>query len=130
VERDNIALLSILPEGVYNLHAIDESSCLQIFGEEHFTPSLLGHPHDQRIPEGKPVKAVEVDGGHDVSKLRSSNVKLGQQFNLAASNRRFNVQLLGDRDEILLQDLERNNAGPCTPVLCQEVKGASLLRRC
>lgn len=76
------------------------------------------------------MKALEIYGGQDVSKLGNSHLELGQQFNLAASNRGFNAQLLRHRDEILLQDLERDNSGPRTPVFCQEVKRASLLRRC
>jgi hypothetical protein len=88
------------------VNPIDLWRILQIFGKEYFTTSVVGHLHDQRIPEGKSVKAAKVDSGQDVSKLWSSNVELGKQFNLTASHRRFNVQLPGDRDEILLQDLE------------------------
>ncbi len=112
------------------MNSLHLSRCLQVFGEENPTASLLSHAQDQSIPERKSVEAVKVDGWQDVSKLGSSNVELAKQFHFAASHRGFNVKLPRDGDEILLQHLERNNAGPRAPVLSQQVKRPALLGRC
>lgn len=76
------------------------------------------------------MKAMKVDGGKDVGNVGDSNIELGEQFDFPASNARINVQFPRDGDEILLQHLERHNAGSPTPVHCQEIEGASLLRWC
>ncbi len=76
------------------------------------------------------MKPVEIDGGENVSQVGRGHVELGEQFDFSASNAGIDVQFSRDGDEILLQHLQRHNAGPGTPVLCHEIEGASLLRRC
>jgi len=75
------------------------------------------------------VKPVEIDGGENVSQVGRGHVELGEQFDFSASNAGIDVQFSRDGDEILLQHLQRHNAGPGTAVLCHEIEGASLLRR-
>jgi hypothetical protein len=55
---------------------------------------------------------------------------LSQQFDFAASDARINVEFASDGDEILLEHLQRHDAGARTAVLSNQVEGASLLRRC
>ena len=76
------------------------------------------------------MKPVEIDGGDDIRHFGRGYVKLGEQFDFSASNAGLDVQFSRDGDEILLQHLQRHNAGPGTPVLCHEIEGASLFRRC
>jgi len=45
---------------------------------------LFGRPYDQSIPEGKPVKPVEIDGGENVGHLGHGHVELGEQFDFSA----------------------------------------------
>ena len=76
------------------------------------------------------MKPVEIDGGENVSQVGRGHVEFGEQFDFSASNAGIDVQFSRDGDEILLQHLQRHNAGPGTPVLCHEIEGASLFRRC
>ena len=73
---------------------------------------------------------MEVGGGQDVGNLGSGNIELGEQFDFTARNARINVQFTCDRNEILLQHLQRHDTGARPAVLCYKVDGASLLRRC
>ena len=42
------------------------------------------------------MKTMQVDGGHNVRRLSSSDVELGEQFDFAAGDARINVQLPRD----------------------------------
>jgi hypothetical protein len=119
-----------LKEWVYDVKAIDLSRFLHVFRENYATASLFGGPQDQGIPEPKPVEPVQVDSGQNVGDLGCSDIKLSQQFDFAASDARINVEFASDSDEILLEHLQRHDAGARTPVLSNQVEGASLLRRC
>jgi len=48
---------------------------------------------------------MQVDGGHNVRRLSSSDVELGEQFDFAAGDARINVQLPRDCGEILMEHL-------------------------
>ena len=76
------------------------------------------------------MKPVQIDGGEDVCDLRSGNVELGEQFNLATRNPRINLKFSRDRDEIFLQHLQRQDSGPVAPMFRYKIEGASLLRGC
>jgi hypothetical protein len=119
-----------LKEWVYDVNAIDLSRLLHVFRENYATASLFGGPQDQGIPERKSVEPVQVDSGQNVGDLGCSDIKLSQQFDFAASDARINVEFASDSDEILLEHLQRHDAGARTPVLSNQVEGASLLRRC
>jgi hypothetical protein len=96
---------SRLPEGVHDTNPIDFPGFLQIFREKDATAGLLGRPQDQSVPEGKPMKAVEVDGSEYVRDLGSRDIELGQQFDFPARNLRINMEFPRDGNEILLQYL-------------------------
>jgi hypothetical protein len=119
-----------LKEWVYDVNAIDLSRFLHVFRENYATANLFGGPQDQGIPERKPVEPVQVDSGQNVGDLGCSDIKLSQQFDFAASDTRINVEFASGSDEILLEHLQRHDAGARTPVLSNQVEGASLLRRC
>jgi len=71
---------------IRNSNPLDALPILQVLGEKHLAASLVSRPQNLRVPERESVKAVEVDGGQDVTKLGDRNVELGKQFNLAASH--------------------------------------------
>jgi hypothetical protein len=75
------------------------------------------------------VQPVEVDGSQDIGHLGSDDIELGEQFDLAAGNARLNMQLSRDGNEMLLQHLQRHDAGPRTPVRGHQIEGAPLLCR-
>jgi hypothetical protein len=114
----------------FTTNSIQFHCILQVFREQYTTAGLFSGSQDKCIPERKSVKPVEVDGGQDVGNLGSGNIELGEQFDFAARNARINAQFTCDRNEILLQHLQRHDAGARPAVLCYKVDGASLLRRC
>jgi hypothetical protein len=118
----------ILPERIQDSNSVDLPSFLQIFGEKHTTPGLFRSSQDQSIPEGKPVKPVQVDRRKDIRHLRGSNVELGQQFDLPAGNPRIDMQLSRDGYKVLLEHLQGHNPSPRTPVFSHEIESASLFR--
>src|SRR5580700_11059053 len=126
---DRISFPMVLFERVHDFHAVNRSGVLHVFGEDYAAPGLFGGPKDQSVPEGKAMEAVEVDCGENVGDLGCSDVELGEQFHLAACDARVNAQFLRDRDEILLKDLHRHNAGPGAPVLGYEIDGPALFCR-
>ena len=63
------------------------------------------------------MQPVEIDGGQNVCDVRRGNVEFGQELYFAARNGRVNVQLTCDCDEILLQNLEGDDAGAGAAVL-------------
>jgi hypothetical protein len=115
---------------IYDVNPIDLSRLLHLFRENYATASLFGGPQDQGIPERKPVEPVQVDSGKNVRDLGCSDIELSQQFDFAASDTRINGEFARDGDEILLEHLQRDDAGARTPVLSNQVEGASFLRRC
>jgi len=125
--RSNQYLAGKLSEWVDDLQAIEVAGVLHVFGKEDGAAGLFGGADDERVPEGKVVKAVQVDGGENVRDFGSGDVELSQKFNFAAGDARFNAQLLCDRDEIFLQHLQRHDSRPRPPVLGHEIEGASLL---
>jgi hypothetical protein len=119
----------VLFERVHDLHAVNRSRILHIFGKDYAASGLFGGPKDQSVPEGKAMEAVEVDCGENVGDLGCGDVELGEQFHLAACDARVNAQFLRDRDEILLKDLHRHNSGPGAPMLGYEIDGPALFCR-
>jgi len=75
------------------------------------------------------VEAMQVDGCEDVCDLGSGDVELGEQFNLASGNARIHMQFPCDRDEILLEHLQRHNSSPRSPVFGYQIEGGPLFRR-
>ena len=71
---------------VDDLQAVDGAGVLHVFGEEDGAAGLFGGTDDECVPEGKVVKAVQVDSGEDVRHIGNSNVELGEQFDFAASD--------------------------------------------
>jgi hypothetical protein len=122
-------LRPVLSERVYHPYPVNLSRFLEVFREKYATSSLLGGANHQSVPERKPVKSMQVDGGKDVVNFGRSHIELSEQFDLPTSNHRVNVQFTRDGDEILLQYLERNHASSALPVFRQKVEGASLLCR-
>lgn len=102
---------------------------LQILGEENPATCLFCGAKDQSIPEREAVKAVKVDRAEYVSNIDLCDIELCQQFHLAASDLRVNVQLACCRDEVFLKDLERDNSGLFAPMLGNQFDGSLLFRR-
>ena len=72
---------------------------------------------------------MEIDGGKDIGHFRSSNIEFGQQFYLATRFTRIELQLSRDRDEILLQHLQRNNASSVTAMVVPQIARDTLFCR-
>jgi hypothetical protein len=64
-----------LLEGIDDLDAIDDTSMLHIFGEQHTAPRLPGAVKNQRIPEGDLVQPVDVDGCENIRGDRLNKVE-------------------------------------------------------
>lgn len=104
-------------EWINNSNSVDIARVLHVFREQHGATGLFGRAQDQTIPEGKAVKAVQVDGCQDVRNFGSGDVEFGKQFDLAAGDSDIHLKLARDGDEILLQHLKRHNSGLGAPVL-------------
>lgn len=116
-----------LPKRIHDLQAVDVSAVLHVFREKYGAAGLFGGTDDECVPEGKVVKAVQINGGEDVGDIWSGDVELGEQFDFAAGDGRLHMQFSGGGDEIFLQDLERDYAGAGAAMLGYEIDGAALL---
>ncbi len=122
------SLADTLAKRVHDVKPVDCAGLLKVLRENNATAGLLGRSKNQRIPERKAVKPLEIDGSEDVGDFGSGDIELGEQFDLPARNARIKVQLARDGDEILLKHLQRHNAGSGAAVFSQEIEGAALLR--
>ena len=64
---------------------------LQILREQDAAAGLFGGPQDKGIPKRKFMESVEIDCGQDVPEIRSSYIKLGEEFYFAPRNSSINV---------------------------------------
>ena len=49
--------------------------CLEIFRKKYRASGLFRRPQNQSIPEGEPMKAVQVDGGQYVRQIGTDHVE-------------------------------------------------------
>jgi len=71
---------------------------------------------NQRIPERKMVKPMQIDGRENICDLRNGDVKLSQQFNFSPGDLAIDPKFARDGDEVFLQHLQRYHAGSAAPV--------------
>jgi hypothetical protein len=68
---------------------------------------------------------MEIDRRDDVVDVEQHQLVVGEQLHLPASETCIDAELSRGRDEVLLEDLERDDPGPGEPLL-----GEQLERRC
>ena len=118
-----------LAEWIDDTQSIDLSRVLQVLRVEHGAASLLRSPQHQSVPERELVQAMQVNGRKNVGQAQDGNVEFSQQLDLAAGNLRIDVELPGDRNEVLLQDLQRDDPRARQPVFRDQLQRAPLFRR-
>ncbi len=72
---------------------------------------------------------MEIDGGEDIRNVWFGHIKLGQKFDLTARLARIVLQFSRDRDKILLQHLQRNNASSVTAMCVPQIARDTLFCR-
>jgi len=75
------------------------------------------------------VQPMEVNSGQNIVDFKRSNVKFGEYFDFAARDKRVDMKLSRDINEILLQHLQRNYSRSIPSVLCHQIARASLFNR-
>lgn len=116
-------------EGIDDAKPIECPARLQVFGKEYSAACLLRCLQDERVPEGEPVKTVEIDGSKYVAYSEYSDIEIGKQLNFPTRNASIHAELACRRDEILLKNLQRHHAGSSAAMFCHQVESTALLRR-
>ena len=116
-----------LKKWVNDLDTVHLLAMLHILREQHATAALFGHAKNHGVPIREAVEAVQIDRCENVIDRWLRNKELGKDLNLASGQARVQFELLCDGDEVLLQDLERYDAGPLLKMLLDEVEGSRLL---
>ncbi len=98
---------------------------MKIFREKNATAGLFGGANDQRIPKGKRVETVKIDGCQNICNLGNDYIKLRKDLDLPPCESRIDIQFSRDSDEIFLQHLERDNASSVAPVLRDQIDRAA-----
>jgi len=80
-----------VPKWVYDDNPVQFPRILQILREQDAAAGLFGGPQDKGIPKRKFMESVEIDCGQDVPEIRSSYIKLGEEFYFAPRNSSINV---------------------------------------
>jgi len=106
-----------LDERIYYAQAFDSPLLLKILGKQYRAARLGCRPQNQSIPEGKPVKAMEIDCGNDIRDVHGGHVKLRDQFHFAAGTLWIDSEFASGYDKIFLQNLQRNYACSFPPML-------------
>ena len=75
------------------------------------------------------MEPVQVDRRKNIREFGDGDVKLRQQFDLAAGNGRIDAQISRDGNKVLLQYLQRYNSSPRAPVFGHQVERFPLLGR-
>jgi len=75
------------------------------------------------------MKEVKVDGSQNISYIGNGNIEFGEQFDLPPRNALIHAQFPRDRNEVFLENLQRNYACSCEPVLGNEIEGPPLFCR-
>jgi len=74
------------------------------------------------------MQPVQVNGSENVGNSRSGDIELVQQLYLSPGYAYVHFQLGGDRDEVLLQNLQRDDTCTCAAMFRDQLQGPSLLR--
>ena len=67
------------------MHPINDTTWLQIFGEQYDAGRLFGSSKHESVPERESVEAVEIDGSEYVVEVWNDKIEFAEQFNFAAS---------------------------------------------
>ena len=65
---------------------------------------------------------MQIDRSQNVRDFGRGHIELGQQFDLAAGNRRVHLEFLRYGYKIFLQHLQRDDTRPRTPVLSDKIQ--------
>lgn len=75
------------------------------------------------------MKTVQIYGRENIPYVRSYDIEFGDQFHLTLGPLGIDAQLARRDYEILLQNLERDDAASIAPVFDEEFAGAPLLEK-
>jgi hypothetical protein len=124
-------ILSFLSsEWVHYPNPVNLAAILEIFGQQNATATLFCRSQDEGVPKRKPVQPMEIDGCENIRNVWRGDIKLCQNFDLAARDMAIDAQLSCDAREILLKHLQGNNAAPGSPVFCHQIAGTTLFGWC
>ena len=112
LESRLVRLKTVLRKRILDAHTKYRLASVQIFAVEDAAARRRGGRDDKCVPEGQPVDDGAVNGVFDEARGGLDDLEDRECLEDGLGRQRVNAECGGCRDEELLQDLRRDDAGP------------------